>query len=207
MQTLSQLFDDSLPLELEEEERRHGRRLLVGILCALILTGALFGGYMFLRKRHERQLAAAAEATRTKARAPRVEVFVDEPTMDGKKTMLGGTLHNISGEALRNLSIELELRQRKGGQLETRTIPPEQTELEPDAKARYTVDLLVSDYSSARLVRIVGGDNRAEVPFKALPGTPRPPMEAPASKTVIVNRPVPRGEQFINTPNNPGRVP
>ena len=205
MQTLSQLHDDS-PFE-EVEERSHGRRLLVGILCALLLTGALFGGYMFLRKRHERQVAAATDAAKTKALAPRVEVFVDDPTMDGKKALLGGTLHNISGEALRNLSVELELRQRKGGRLETRTITPEQTELAPDAKARYSVDLQVSDYSSARLVRIVGGDNRAEVPFKALPGTPRPPMEAPGAKTVIVNRPAPRGEEFINTPNTPGRVP
>ena len=205
MQTLSQLHDDS-PFE-EVEERSHGRRLLVGILCALLLTGAIFGGYLFLRKRHERQLAAVAEATRTKALAPRVEVFVDDPTMDGKKTMLGGTLHNISGEPLRNLSVELELRQRKSGRLETRTLAPEQTELAPDAKARYGVELQVADYSSARLVRIVGGDNRAGVPFKALPGQPRPPMEAPGSKTVIVNRPAPRGEEFINTPNTPGRVP
>jgi len=205
MQTLSQLHDDALPLE--EEERSHGRRLLVGILCALLLTGAIFGGYMLLRKRHERLVAAAAEATRTKALAPRVEVFVDDPTMDGKTTMLGGTLHNISGEALRNLSVELELRQRKGGQLETRTITPEQAELLPDGKARYGVELQVSDYSSARLMRIVGGDNHAEVPFKALPGSPRPPMDPPGAKTVIVNRPAPRGEEFINTPNTPGRVP
>ena len=205
MQTLSQLFDDSLPVE--EEERRHGRRLIVGILCALLLTGALFGGYMLLRRRHEQQLAATAEAARKKALAPRVEVFVDDPTLDGKKTLLGGTLHNISNEALRNLSVELELRQRRGGRLETRSITPEQTELAPDAKARYGVELLVSDYSSARLVRIVAGDNRTEVPFKALPGTPRPPMEAPAAKTVIVNRPARRGDEFINTPNNPGRVP
>src|SRR5437870_728820 len=105
MQTLSQLHDDSLPFE--EEERSHGRRLLVGILCALLLTGAIFGGYLFLRKRHERQLAAAAIATRT----------------------------------------------------------------------------------------------------KALAGAARPPMEAPSAKTVIVNRPARRGEEFINTPNNPVRVP
>ena len=205
MQTLSQLHDDSLPFE--EEERSHGRRLLVGILCALLLTGAIFGGYLFLRKRHERQLAAAAIATRTKALAPRVEVFVDDPTMDGKTSMLGGTLHNISGEALRNLSVELELRQRKGGRLETRTLTPDQPELAPDAKARYTLELQNSDYSSARLVRIVGGDNHAEVPFKALPGAARPPMEAPSAKTVIVNRPPRRGEEFINTPDKPVRVP
>jgi len=205
MQTLSQLHEDFLPIE--EEERRHGRRLVVGILCALLLTSALFGGYLYLRKRHEQQLAAAAEATRTKALAPRVEVFVDEPTIDGKKSLLGGTLHNISNEALRNLSVELELRGRKSGRLETKSITPEQTELAPDAQARYTLELQVSDYSSARLVRIVAGDNRSEVPFKARQGTQRPPMEAPAAKTIIVNRPARRGDEFINTPNNPGCVP
>src|SRR5712691_481590 len=100
MQTLSQLHDDSPPFE--EEERSHGRRLLVGILCALLLTSAIFGAYLFLRKRHERQLAAPAEAIRTTTLAQRFEVFVDDATMDGKTTMLGGTFHNISGEALSN---------------------------------------------------------------------------------------------------------
>ena len=204
MQTLSQLFDDSVPME---EERRHGRRLVVGILCALVLTGGLFGGYMFLRKRHEQRVAAAAEAARTKALKPRVEVFVDEPTLDGKKTLLGGTVHNISNEALRNLAVELELRRRVGGSLDTKVIAPVPTELAPDATARYSLELQVSDYVTSRLVRIVAGDNRAEVPFKARPGVPRPPLPAPSGKTVIVNRPAPRGEQFINTPNNPGRVP
>lgn len=204
MQTLSQLFDDSLPME---EERRHGRRLVVGVLCALILTGGLFGGYMFLRKRHEQRVAAAAEAARTKALKPRVEVFVDEPTMDGKKTLLGGTIHNISDETLRNLAVELELRRRVGGGLETKVIAPEQTELAPDTTARYSLELLVSDYVTSRLARIVAGDNRAAVPFKARPGVPRPPLPAPSGKTVIVNRPAPRGDEFLNTPNNPGRVP
>ena len=204
MQTLSQLHDDSLPME---EERRHGRRLVVGILCALILTGGLFGGYMFLRKRHEQRVAAAAEAARTKALKPRVEVFVDEATQDGKKSVVGGTLHNISNETLRNLAVELELRRRTSGGLETKVVTPEQTELAPDATARYSLELQVSDYVTSRLVRIVAGDNRAEVPFKARPGVPRPPLPAPSGKTVIVSRPAPRGEQFINTPNNPGRVP
>lgn len=205
MQTLSQLNDDSPPFE--EEERRHGRRLVVGILCALLLTGGLFGGYMFLRKRHQAQVAAAAEAARVKALTPRLEVFVDEATQDEKKSLLGGTLHNISDETLRHLSVELELRKRKGGGLETRSLTPDQTELAPDGRARYTLELQVADYSSARLVRILAGDNRAEVPFKARQGAARPPLPAPSGKTVIVNRPAPKGEEFINTPNTPGRVP
>ena len=205
MQTLSQLHDDSAPLE--EEERRHGRRLVVGILCALLLTGGIFGGYMLLRKRHEQRLAAAAEAAKVKALTPLLEIFVDEPTMDGKKSLLGGTLHNISSDTLHSLAIELELRKRVGGGLETRIVTPEQAELAPDAKAHYSLELLASDYITSRLVRITTGDNHAAVPFKARQGTPRPPMPAPSGKTVIVGRPAPRGDEFINTPNNPGRVP
>ncbi len=205
MQTLSQLHDDSPPFE--EEERRHGRRLVVGILCALLVTGGLFGGYTLLRKRHQAQVAAATEAARVKALAPLVEVYVDDPTLDGTKSLLGGTLHNISSEPLLNLAVELELRQRKGGGLEKKLVTPEQTELAPDARVRYGVELQGGDYSSSRLVRIVAGDNHADVPFKALPGAPRPAMEAPAGKTVVVKRPAPKGEEFINTPNTPGRVP
>lgn len=204
MQTLSALHDDSI---LVEEEKRHGRRLLVGILCALLLTSGIFGGYLLLRKRHERQVAAAAEATRKKALAPRVEIYVDDPTLNDEQTLLGGELHNISNEPLRNLAVELELTRRNTGKLEKRVVTPEQTELAPDAKTRYGLELLVRDYASSRLVRIVSGDNHADTPFKAYPGAPRPPMEAPASKTVIVNRPRPRGEEFLNSPDKPARVP
>ncbi|HBB96620.1 MAG TPA: hypothetical protein DC054_14645, partial [Blastocatellia bacterium] len=60
MQILNQL--ETEPIPIEEEEQRHTRRLLVGFLCALILTGSVLGGYLFLRKRHEGQVAAAAAA-------------------------------------------------------------------------------------------------------------------------------------------------
>ncbi|SRR6266496_70337 len=205
MQILNQL--ETEPIPIEEEERRHTRRLLIGIVCALLLTGMVFGGYLVLRKRHERQMAALVEAEKIKKAAPKVEVFVDDATLDGKKTVLGGTIHNISNESLHNLSVELQLRRRAGGGTETRSVTPDQTELAPEGKARYRVELLAQDYVTAQLLRIVAGDNRAEVPFKALPGAPRPPMEMPSAKTIIMKRPAPKGDEFINTPKNPGRVP
>jgi len=205
MQILNQL--ETEPIPIEEEERRHTRRLLVGILCALLLTGIVLGGFLVLRKHHERRIAAAVDAEKTKKAAPKVEVFVDDATLDGKKTALGGTIHNISNESLRNLSVELQLRRRVGGGTETRAVTPDPTEVAPDGKARYTVELLAQDYMTAQLLRIVAGDNRTEVPFRALPGAPRPPMETPAAKTIILKRPAPKGDEFINTPKNPGRVP
>jgi len=204
MQILNQL--ETKPIPIEEEEKRHSRRLLIGLLCALLLTGTVLGGYVYLLKRHERQVAAALVVENQK-KAPKIEVFVDDSTVNGKKTLLGGTVHNISSESLQNVAVELQLRRRVGSGVETRAVSVDQRELPPDGKARYTLEIPVQDYISVTFLRVTAGDNRAEVGFKALPGTPRPPLEAPASKTIIVNRPAPRGEQFINTPNTPGRVP
>lgn len=205
MNILNQL--ETQPIPLDEEEKRRTQRLLVGMLCAVLLTGAVLGGYMWLRKRHERQVAAAAEAE-VKRKAPRVEVFVDDALVNGKTTTLGGTVHNISNEPLQNIAVELQLRRRVGSGLDTRVIVPEMTDLAPDARARYSVQVATDDYISATFFRVVGGTDRAAVPFKALPGNPRPPMEPPGSKTIIVDKRSPgKGDEFINTPNNPGRVP
>ena len=204
MQILNQL--ETQPIPIEEEEKRHSRRLVVGLLCALLLTGAVFGGYLYLRKRHERQVAAATVVENQK-KAPKVEVFVDEPTVNGKTTQVSGTLHNISTDPLHKVAVELLLRRRVGSGVETRAVTPDTTDIPPDGKVRYSVELPVQDYISVTFLRVIAGDNRAEVAFKAVPGTPRPPVETPAAKSIIVNRPKSRGEEFLNTPNTPGRVP
>ena len=205
MQILNQL--ETEPIPIEEEERRHSRRLLVGFLCALLLTGTVLGGYLYLVKRHERQVAAALDVETRKKAAAKVEVFVDEATANGKTTVLGGTIHNISNEPLHNLAVELQLRRRIGGGVETRTVVPDTTDLPPDGRARYTLELPVQNYISATFLRVIAGEDHAEVAFKALPGAPRPPMPDPAPKSIIVGRPAPKGGEFINTPNNPGKVP
>ncbi len=204
MQILNQL--ETAPIPIEEEEKRHSRRLLIGLLCAILLTGTVLGGYIYLRKRHERQVAAALEVE-NKKKAAKVEVFVDDATVNGKTTLLGGTIHNISTEPLHNVAVELQLRRRVGGGVETRSVTPEQTDLPIDGRTHYSLQLPVADYISATFLRVIGGDNRAPIPFKALPGAPRPPLDPPVSKTVVVDRPAPKGEEFINTPNTPGRVP
>lgn len=205
MQILNQL--ETEPIPIEEEEKRHTRRLLVGVLCALILTGSVLGGYIYLRKRHERQVAAAVAAERVAKSKPKVEVIVDDAMIDGKKSILSGTVHNISGEALHNVAVELQLRKRTGGGVETRVVTPETTELAPDARARYRLEVAVQDYSSATFSKVLTGDPHVAVVFKAMAGAERPPMEAPGSKTVVVSKPAPKGEEFLNTEKNPGKVP
>jgi len=205
MQILSQL--ETEPISIDEEERRHTQRLLVGMLCAVLLTAAVFGGYIYLRKRHERQVAAAVALETTKKAKPKVEVFVDEATINGKNTLLGGTIHNISNESLRNLAVELQLRRRTGGGVEARTVTPEGTDLAPDGTTRYRLELLAADYVSATFSHVLAGDNGTQVAFRAFPGAARPPMEPPAPRTIMVSRPAPKGEEFINGPDNPGKVP
>jgi hypothetical protein len=206
MQILNQL--ETEPIPIEEEERRHTRRLMVGILCAVVLTGSVFGGYLYLRKRHERQVAAAAAAETLQKKTAKVEVFVDDAMSAGKKTLLAGTIHNISGETLRNVAVELQLRKRSGGGLETRIVTPEATELAPDARTRYSLEAAVQDYSSATFSKVLAGDTRTAIAFKVAPGAARPPMEPPASKTVVVGRPAaPKGDEFLNSEKNPGKVP
>ncbi len=209
MQTLNQL--ETEPLPLEEEESRHTRRLLVGMLCALLLTGSVCGGYLYLRKRHERQVAATAAAEkleRDKAKEKaKVEVAVDEARTEGKKSILSGTIHNISNETLHNIAVELQLRRRTGGSTEARIVTPESTDLAPDAKTRYRLELPSQDYNSATFARVVTGDTHLAVAFKAIPGAERPPLPpVPAGKTIVVARPAPKDGEFINTEQNPGRI-
>jgi len=206
MQTLNEL--ETAPIPFEEEEQNHTRRLMVGLLCALVLTGILFGGYLYVRKRHDNEVARVA-ATREKPKAapPKLEIFVDDAMMKDTQTVLGGTLHNISTESLSGVSIELLLRRRAGSGVETKVVPANPPDLAPDGTSRYSLIINSKDYSTAVLGRVLTGNNRAEVPFKSLPGAQRPPEAPPASKTIIMKRPASRGEQFLNSPDKPERVP
>jgi hypothetical protein len=205
MQTLNQL--ETEPLPIEEEEQRHTRRLSIGILCALVLTGIVLGGYLYLVKRHERQVAAAVAAGTVEKEKAKVEVAVDEATTQGKKSVLSGTIHNISNQALSNVAVELQLRRRAGGGTEVRVVTPESSELAPDARTQYRLELPVQDYVSATFSRVLTGDAHVAIAFKAVPGTERPPLPSPPSKTIVVGRPAPRDGEFLNSEKDPARVP
>jgi hypothetical protein len=205
MDILNQL--ETNPIPIDEEEKRRTKRFVVGILCALLLTGMLLGGWLILRKRHERQVAAAAELE-VKKNAAKVLVSVDDPVVDGKTTTLSGTVQNISNEPLTNLAVELQLRRRVGGGVDLRAIVPESPDLAPNAITRYSTQVQTQDYITSTFLRVLGGNDRAAIAAKAQRGAPRPPMDPAPSKTVVVDKPRSNsGDEFINTPNNPGRVP
>lgn len=205
MDILNQL--ETQPIPLEEEEKRHTKRLLVGIVCAVVVTGLVLGGYLYLRKRHERQVAAA-QTLEVKKNSPKVEVLVDDAVVKGQTTTLSGTVHNISTEPLHNIAVELALRRRAGSGIESKFVATDAAEIPPDGRARYIVEVVTADYSSSTFVRVVAGSDRTPLAFRAMPGAPAPPMESPGSKTVVVDKPRSgKRDEFINTPNNPGRIP
>jgi hypothetical protein len=200
--------------DFETERRRSPLFLIISAFCALAVTGGLLAGYMYLQRRHAERTRAMQQAMappeKPPAIPPRAQVFEDEAMLKGAQAVIGGTVRNISNETLSDLSVELELTRRKDGSNERRTLALVPKDLAPDQQGRYSLSVLKRDYRSAHLVRLKSGAGAAEIAFKTAPGAQRPPESPPkATETVIVNQSAPRkgsGEEFINTPDNPGTI-
>ncbi len=200
--------------ETDDKETRRGRSSLikiVSIVLALAITATLLIGFLIWRKRHEEMVGVEAQPQSKTARPAlptKVQVYMDEAVRKGQQALISGTVHNISNEALSNVALEVELTRRKDAGTEVRSMEVEPKELAPDQKGRYALTL-TGDYSSIKILSIKSGPNAAEIGFKKAPGIPRPVERPPEGKTIIVNRPsAPKqGEEFINTPDNPARIP
>ena len=183
---------------------------LLGGLSALLITALVFTGYTLLRKRHAENtgvLALSSPASAGEAgKPPKALVIVDEALLQGSKTTIGGIVRNTSAERLEGVSVELELRHRKDGATETRLVPLEPAQLESQQEGRYSLELKAQDYSSARLVALKAGPSLQAVAYATAPGQKRPP-ERLEPKTIIVGRPAGKGGDFLNSPDNPARVP
>lgn len=190
-----------------ETSRRLG---LVALLAAVLVTGLVFGGYTVLIKRHQQQNLAAKQAQEPRSLEPKgpakAQILVDDALMKGDQTILGGTVRNISAENLSGLLVDLELTRRKDGATQRTSVQVEPTQLAPQQEGRYLLQLRSADYSSARLVGLKGGTNSALLAYLGVPGQKRPP-EKLESKTIIISRPTSSKGGFLNTPDNPGRVP
>jgi hypothetical protein len=184
---------------------------LLAAVAALVITALVLVGYTLLRKRHAQDSGSLALSSEPGAAEPRQPpkalVLIDDPMLQGNKTTIAGTVKNTSKEKLEGLSVELELKRRQGGALETQLVALQPVDLGPEQEGRYSLELKAQDYGSARLIGLKAGANRAALPFTTAPGQKRPP-ERLEPKTVIVNKPSSgkRGE-FLNTPDNPVRVP
>jgi hypothetical protein len=185
--------------------------VLLGVLAALVVTGLVFGGYTVLRRKHQQSVVASAQAQATRQIEPKgpakAQILVDEALLRGDQTLVGGSVRNISGENLNNLAVDLELTRRKDGSSQKIAVPVEPTQLAPQQEGRYLLQLRSADYATVKLAGLKSGANPATLSYVAAPGLKRP-LEKLGSKTIIVNRPATGSKGgFLNSPDNPGRVP
>ena len=171
-----------------------------------MITALVFAGYTVLRKRHSQNTAALVPATIPPPPAPKALVIVDEALLNGGTSLLGGTVRNTSNERLEGLSVELELRRRKDGGFQSQIVALDPPNLEPQQEARYSLPLKAQDYNSARLVGLKAGPGLVAVAYTTAQGQKRPP-ERLQPKTIIVGKPGGKPGEFLNSPDNPARVP
>jgi hypothetical protein len=191
----------------QEETRSRGLGLTIGVIAALLVASLLVGGYTFLRRRHAQQViaASAAEAPAVQARVPpKAQILVDEAMLKGDQTIIGGTVRNISNGDLTGLSVHLELKRRKNGATETASVPIAPPQLKPQQEGRYSLQLRSTEYSMVKLVALKSSSDSAMVAFTQLPGQKRPPEKL--EPKVVGTRSGP-ADGFLNSPDNPARVP
>ncbi|MBA2705956.1 MAG: hypothetical protein H0U60_19125 [Blastocatellia bacterium] len=180
---------------------------IAATVSALLITALVFVGYAYLRKRQAQSAAAVQRAASSQPKAPpQALILVDEALLQGRNTVLGGTVKNISNGKLAALSVELELKRRTGGTVERKQVTLSPADLDTSQEGRYSLQLKAQDYVSAKVVALQSG-SQASVPYTLAQGEKRPP-EKLESKTIKVDKPPPgKGSEFLNSPDNPARVP
>jgi len=191
------------------EPRSSATLKLVAVFAALAVTVLVFVGYTTLRKRHAEDAALSIEASQPKAQpkpSPKAVIFVDEALLKGGMTTLSGVVQNTSSEDLGPLSIELELKRRTGGVTESKLVDLQPSLLKPQQQGRYSVQLKAQDYGSARVIALRSTSDSSSIAYLTEQGQKRP-LERLDPKTVVVDKPRSKGGEFLNTPDNPARVP
>ena len=190
-----------------ENESRKGK--LLAVVCAVAVTAILLVGYGFIRKYYAQRAIAentlAPVADSGPKGPPVAHIVIDEPTLEKGMTTIGGVVRNISKQELSNLSVVLELRRRKDGGLEQSALPVTPTPLQPEQEGSYAMKISAQEFASSRLAGLKADPQSALVAYTSAQGKKRTP-ERLEPRTIIVKRSGKPGE-FINTPDNPGRIP
>lgn len=195
--------------EAIEQQHESNRRLLLGIVCAVAVTALLIAGYLFVRRYHTRQILAQNTPPPVADAGPKgpplAHVVVDEPTLEKGFTVIGGAVKNISDRELSSISVVIELRRRKDGGIEEAVLPVTPPVLQPQQEGAYSLKAPSEDFASIRLAGLKAEPQSTLIAYTSSHGKKRPP-ERFEPKVVVVKRSGRPGE-FINTPDNPGRVP
>ena len=180
---------------------------IAAAVAALLITALVFVGYAYLRKRQAQSAAAIQAASSTQPKAPpQALILVDEALLQGSNTVLGGTVKNIGNAKLAALSVQIELKRRTGGTVERKQVSLSPADLDTSQEGRYSLQLRAQDYGSAKVVALQSG-SQTSIPYTLSQGEKRPP-EKLESKTIKIDKP-PSGKrsEFLNSPDNPARVP
>ena len=200
--------DPSRAQEALAREHDSTKRKLLAVVCAVGITAILLVGYGYVRKYHEEKIIANTPppAADTGPKGPAVaHVAVDEPTLEKGVTTIGGVVRNISKQELNGLSVVLELRRRKDGGLEQSALPVTPGQLQPDQEGSYSMKVPAQDFASIRLAGLKADPQSALIVYTSSQGKKRTP-ERIEPRTIVVKRSGKPGE-FINSPDNPGRIP
>ena len=213
MNTLGSLNRDGQDFQRPAADQKRRPTTLAVAVAALLLAAILVGGYFaFFRSPAE---SPAGQGQQRKdapvALSTEAQIFEDEAIIKGTQAVVGGRVRNISREPLTELSLELELKRRSDGSTETRKVSLKPQNLAPGEEGKYSLTLPRQEFSGAQVKHLSSNARSALIVFKTSPGARRPrelPTEPP-TRTVITERPSPRpsGEEFINTPDTPTRVP
>lgn len=191
------------------EQNDSKRRLLLGVVCALAVAALLIAGYAYIRRYHAQRILAENTPPPVTDSGPKgpasAHVVVDEPMLEKGFTVIGGAVKNISDRELSGVSVVLELRRRKDGGLEEQALPVTPSALQPQQEGSYSLKAPAQDFASIRLIGLRVEPQSTLIAYTSAQGKKRPP-ERFEPRTIVVKRSGKPGE-FINSPDNPGRVP
>jgi hypothetical protein len=136
------------------------------------------------------------------SRPPAVNVLENEPLLKGSQAVVGGTIRNISNQELTDLIVELELTGRGGSGKTLKEVQVKPISISPGGDGSYSLTISNRDWSTSKIVRIRSRAEAAELAFITQPGARRPPERTPEGRVNIVQRPKPKGEEFINSPDD-----
>lgn len=202
------MFNDPFhPEEAIKQQQESTKRKLLAVVCAVALTAILLAGYGYIRKYHAQQiLANAPPAPAEPSKGPALaHVVIDEPTLEKKMTTIGGVVKNVSGRQLSGLSVKLELRRRKDGKTEQAVLRVTPGQLEPQQEGAYSAKFSIDDFASVRLAGVQADPESSLIAHSSSQGKRRPPERL--QPQIINARRSGKPGEFINTPDNPGRVP
>ncbi len=204
------MINDLLPREDGFAEPTESLRLkLLAIVCAVAISAILLVGYGYIRKRHAQQALAASTLPATIDSGPKgpavAHILIDDPLLDKGNTIIGGTVKNISKHDLTGLTIALELMRRKDGGADKASVAVEPARLQPEEEGVYTLKLSAQRYSSIRLIGLKADPQSTFIAYSSSAGKKRAPERLEPRGVVV--KPSSRKGEFLNTPDNPTRVP